>query len=324
MLVTQNLAAQITHQAMGTMMAHKAFGEYAEEALTAVRMEIDRMEGIFSRFLLQSEISSINQSAGENPVNVSEETMALLTHALEFSKRAPGCFDISIAPLVDLWRNAQAAGQPPALSRIDQALSLVNSRDLILDPANGTAGLRRRGQCIDLGSIAKGYAANQVPEIYAYFGIHSAYSNLGGNVITLGAKPDSSLWNIGIQHPRQQERMIGVVSVENQSVVTSGDYQRFFIGRDNKRYHHILNPLTGYPGDSGLCSVSIIAEDSMSADALSTILFVAGLEKGLEILKGYPQADAILVNSDLDVFITSGLSDRFQIEEGNHLSILNP
>jgi len=178
------------------------------------------------------------------------------------------------------------------------------------------------GQSIDLGGIGKGYAGDRVLEIFRGFGVTSAYSNLGGNVVSLGTKPDGSPWRIGIQHPRQEERLIGVVSVAGQSVVTSGDYQRYAVGHNGKRYHHILNPLTGYPAESGLVSVTIIAEKSMAADALSTAVFVAGMDKGLELLKNYPQVEAVLVDSKIEVFITRGLKDRFQTDENIRLNIL--
>jgi len=147
------------------------------------------------------------------------------------------------------------------------------------------------------------------------FGIASAYSNLGGNVVTVGAKPDGSPWHIGIQHPRQENGLIGAVSVVNQTVVTSGDYQRYFTDSQGKRHHHILDPTTGYPAESGLISVSIVTDKSVAADALSTILFVAGMEKGLEFLSSFPQTEAILVDSNLQVYVTQGLRCRFQVKE---------
>jgi thiamine biosynthesis lipoprotein len=126
-------------------------------------------------------------------------------------------------------------------------------------------------------------------------------------VVTLGAKPDGSPWHIGIQHPRQEDYLIGSVSVVNQTMVTAGDYQRYFTDNKGKRHHHILNPFTGYPSESGLMSVSIVADSSVVADALSTILFVAGMEKGLELLRNYPEAESIIVDQDLRVYVTQGL-----------------
>jgi thiamine biosynthesis lipoprotein len=194
---------------------------------------------------------------------------------------------------------------------------------LILDTWEMTAGLRHGGQSVDLGGIGKGFAGDRIREVFKKFGIPSAYSNLGGNVVTLGAKPDGSPWQIGIQHPRQESGLIGSVSVVNQTVVTSGDYQRCFTDSQGRRHHHILDPTTGYPAESGLISVSIVTEKSLAADALSTILFVAGMEKGLAFLKSSAQTEAILVDSELHVYVTKGLRNRFQAAKGIAVTLLD-
>jgi thiamine biosynthesis lipoprotein len=200
---------------------------------------------------------------------------------------------------------------------------LVNYRDLILNPGRRTAGLRNAGQSVDLGGIGKGVAGDRIVEVFERFGISSAYSNLGGNVVTVGAKPDGSPWQIGIQHPRQQNGLIGSVSVVGETVVTSGDYQRCFMDSRGKRHHHILDPTTGYSAESGLISVSIVTDRSVAADPLSTIVFVAGLEKGLSFLRGFPQTEAILVDTDLQVYVTQGLRSRFQAANGMAVTVVD-
>jgi thiamine biosynthesis lipoprotein len=314
--------AQSTHAAMGTVMTHKAYGEHAEECLVVVRAEVDRLEKIFSCFLPESEISRINRSAGIQSENVTPDTFEVLSKAFKFSSVCRDCFDVSIGPLVSLWSRSKHASTPPDESSIRQVLPMVNFRDLELDIPQKKAGLKKVGQSVDLGGIGKGFAGDRILEIYKEYGITSAYSNFGGNVVTLGAKPDGTSWHIGIQHPRQDNKIIGSVAVVNQTVVTSGDYQRYFTDSLGKRYHHILDPITGYPSESGLISVSIVAEKSLAADALSTSVFVAGMEKGLEFLKGLPQTEAILVDSDLRVYITPGLKDRFQADQGIEVTIL--
>jgi thiamine biosynthesis lipoprotein len=315
--------AQGTQAAMGTVMTHKAYGLDAEECLLAVQMEIERLNAMFSRFQPESEISLINQAAGQTRIAVSMDSLAVLARSLEFSNDHPELFRITIGPLMDLWRAARKKSEPPPEDAVKKVLPLVNDQDVMLDPEPGTAGLRHTGQGIDLGGIAKGYAARRVLEIYNAYGIQSACSNLGGNVATLGSKPDGSAWRIGIQHPKQAALLIGNVSVENESVVSSGDYQRYFVGRDGKRYHHILDPVHGMPCDSGLTSVSIVAADAVSADALSTMVFIAGLEKGSELLASYPLVNAILVDAALNVWITRGLKDRFQKTGNSRIRILN-
>lgn len=317
------MGAQVTKLAMGTVMSHKAFGPDAEECLTAVCEEVNRLERLLSRFLPDSDISRINRSAGIGCERVSPDTLQVLSHAVEFSSRCPGCFAVTIAPLVALWNGNRDQSAAPDESSIRQVLPLVNDQDLLLDPQQGMAGLKKVGQSVDLGGIGKGFAADRILEIYRQYGISSAYSNLGGNVVALGTKPDRSPWHIGIQHPRRESDVLGAVAVVNQTVVTSGDYQRYFTDSQGKRHHHILNPMTGYPAESGLISVSVVSESSLAADALSTTLFVAGMEKGLAFLKSFPHTEAILVDTELNVCITRGLRYRFQAAEGIAVTILD-
>jgi FAD:protein FMN transferase len=317
------MVAQMIQYAMGTIMRHKAFGPNAEESLAVVNIEVSRLERLLSRFLPDSDIWRINASAGVNSEKVSHETFEVLSRAVQYSMNFPGCFDVTIEPLVNLWSNSKKSLIQPGDLSIKDLLPLVNYRDLILDPFEMTAGLRYFGQSIDLGGIGKGFAGDKILEVFKRFDITSAYSNLGGNVVTLGAKPNGTPWHVGIQHPRQEHKLIGSVAVVNQSVVTSGDYQRFFTDNQGKRCHHILDPNTGYPSDSGLISVSVVEENSMAADALSTILFVAGLQKGLEILKNTPQTEAILVDTDLKVYVTPGLRYKFEADQDIEYSILN-
>ena len=316
------LLAQTTHFAMGTVMTHKAFGTHAEEALSAVRREISRMEERLSCFLPDSEIGRVNGSAGIKSAKVSRQTHDVLAQAVDFSRSFPGCFDVTIGPLVSLWKIGQGSSAQPDEASIQRALPLVNYRDLILNPRKRTAGLRNAGQSIDLGGIGKGVAGDRIVEVFKRFGISSAYSNLGGNVVTVGAKPDGSPWQIGIQHPREQNLLIGSVSVLGETVVTSGDYQRCFLDSRGKRHHHILDPTTGYPAESGLISVSIVTDRAVAADPLSTIVFVAGMEKGLSYLRRFPQTEAILVDSDLHVYVTPGLRSRFQAARDIAMMIL--
>jgi thiamine biosynthesis lipoprotein len=316
-------AAQVTHCAMGTVMTHRASSTHAEEGLAAVRREVARIEGLLSRFLPDSDVRRVNRSAGIQHERISLETYDVLSQAVAFSRSAPRCFDVTVAPLVALWHTAAASLAPPDAASIEQVLSLVDDRDLILDAEQMTAGLRHVGQSVDLGGIGKGVAGDRILEVYKRLGISSACSNLGGNVVTLGYKPDGTPWQIGIQHPRQENRLIGAVSVVNQAVVTSGDYQRCFIDREGKRHHHILDPKTGYPAASGLISVSIVTSQSVAADPLSTIVFVAGMERGLAVLRGFPQTEAILVDSGLHVYVTHGLRTRFQAANDIEVTVLS-
>lgn len=318
--MNEGLFAQSEKFGMGTVISHKAFGEHAGEAILAAEKEVIRLEGMLSRFIPDSEISRINAQAGAGYEKVSSETFAILCEAVKFSKRS-GCFDITIGPLVDLWKKASEIYEPPERAMILKTLSLVDHNDLRLDDGIKTAGLKRKGQSIDLGGIGKGYAAEKIIDVFKKHGIKSAFTNFGGNVIVLGAKPDGSPWRVGIQHPRKEGGLIGAVSVAGKSVVTSGDYQRFFFGKDGRRYHHLLDPVTGYPSESGLISATIISANSVTAEALSTILFVSGM-KGADILKSYPGTDAILVDTNLGVTVTRGLEDCFEPAEDIKIDML--
>jgi thiamine biosynthesis lipoprotein len=318
------VAAQSVNLGMSTVMTHRAFGKYAEESLRAIRFEAVRLEELLSCFISRSEISRINRSAGIKCERLSDDTYEVLSRAIEFSRYCQGIFDVTIGPLVTLWNNGKDKFKPPEESSIRQILTLVDYTDLILDPCKKTAGLQRIGQSIDLGGIGKGFAGDKFLEVFKKYSVSSAFTNIGGNVVALGTKPDGSSWRVGIQHPRQENSLIGLVSVANKAVVTSGDYQRYFIGSNGKRYHHILDPSTGYPAEkSGLVSVTVVADSSTAADALSTILFVTGMEKGLELLRQFSGAEAIFIDMNLLVYVTRGLKDCFQAGEDINIEIVN-
>ena len=316
------LMAQSQDYGLNTVIWHSVFGENAEAALQSAKNEIIRLEALLSRYIPDSEINRINHSAGTRAVKISDCTYEVLTKAYAFSELCQGCFDVTIGPLVDLWRYSKSISVRPDETRIAENLALVNYQDLILDPIKKTAALRRAGQSIDLGGIGKGYAADQVLRILMKNGIKSAFTNFGGNVAAIGSKPDQSAWRIGIQHPRLENKLIGAVSVVNKSVVTSGDYQRNFTDQHGRKFHHILDPKTGYPSQSGLASVTVIADSAMAADALSTILFLTGITRGQEILKALPGTNAVFIDLNCVVYVTEGLKDFFQVDQGIEMRIL--
>lgn len=315
--------AQSMNLGMSTVMTHRAFGKHAEESLIVVRDEAVRLEKLLSRFIPGSEISRINRSAGVKSERLSGDTYEVLSRAIEFSRYCQGLYDVTIGPLVTLWNNANNTCKPPKDSRIRQVLPFVDYTDMLLDTCEQTARLKRKGQSIDLGGVGKGFVGDKFLEVFKKYGVSSAFTNIGGNVVALGTKPDGFPWRVGIQHPRQENSLLGLVSVVDKAVVTSGDYQRCFIGSNGKRYHHILNPSTGYPAEAGLVSVTIVADSSTTADGLSTILFLAGMKKGLAFLRQFPGAEAIFVDLELQVYVTEGLRDCFQALEGINVNIIN-
>ncbi len=307
---------------MGTVISNTVSGKQAARALKAAEAEIVKLESQLSRFIAGSEISRINNSAGTCYERVSLKTCRLLSRAVDFSRLCPGCFDITVGPLTSLWRKSMDTSMPPDKSKILELLPLVDYTCLALEHDTGMVCLKNAGQSIDLGGIGKGFAADLILEVFKKYGISSAMTNFGGNVAVMGTKPDGAPWNIGICHPRRDDCLIGTVSVAHKSVVTSGDYQKYFIDRRGKRHHHILNPLTGYPAESGLISTTIVADSSADADALSTIMFIAGTAGGLRLLKLFPGTEAVLVDTDLKVCATSGLKGHFRACEGIEVDFL--
>ena len=312
---TQTTVIESESFCMSTEITYKVFGENAASAVAEAKAALLRLENILSRFIPGSDVSIINQNAGKGYVNVSSETFEVLSCASRLSEISGGLFDITVGPLIDLW-NYKHSFQVPEDEKVQHALSLVNYHDLMLNPDEQSAGLRRSEQSIDLGGIGKGYVSDCLVKTLQKYGVVSAFVNIGGNVSTLGNKPDGSSWNVGIRHPRHDGCLIGAVKVTGQAVVTSGDYERYFIDDTGKRRHHIINPTTGYPVESGLISVTVVADSAMIADGLSTAIFASGMDKGLGYLTHFPGVDVVLVDNRQRVFITRGLKDIYQTVEG--------
>lgn len=306
---------------MNTIISFRIHGRKAEHVLERVRAELSQLEKKLSRFVQDSEVSRINRSAGKAPVAISSETCEILSNAIRVAEISGGLFDITVSPLVDLW-DYKHSSRVPEESKIQSTLAFVNFRDLLLNSKEKTAGLRNEGQSIDLGGIGKGYTSDHCIKMLQDDGIYSAFINIGGNVSTLGDKPEGTPWSVGIRHPRQVNGLLGVVKVTGKAVVTSGDYERYFIDVDGKRRHHILDPITGYPADAGLISVSVIYDSATIGDALSTAIFAGGIENALEYLAHFPGAEAILVDKLQHVYITQGIKESFQAVEGVEASVI--
>ena len=321
--LAEDQVAQDTQLAMGTVMAYRIYGTNAQACLETVVGEIARLERLLSRFDADSEISRINQAAGRRSEAVSFTTMQMLRQALELCAECPGYFDPTIGPLAALWKIGRKSFAVPEAAAIRQALDLVDYRDLLLHPAQGTAGLRRSGQALDLGGIAKGFAADQVMSIFQEYDVRSAYANLGGNVAAKGGRPDGLPWQVGIQHPRNPNGLIGALAVWDGMVVTSGDYQRFATDPQGRRFHHLLDPSTGLPAETDLLSVSVAADSGVRADAYATSLFIAGKAGAEQMLWEHPEIEAVLVGQDQRAYVTKGLAGRFQPAEGIHVESLD-
>jgi len=270
---------------------------------------------------LVSGVLAINRQAGIAPVKVRADLLEVLETALRYADLSGGAFDPTIGPLVKLWGIGTDAQRIPRDAEIAAALELVNYRDLIIDRNNRTAFLRRIGMEIDLGGIAKGYAADEAARIAREGRARRGIIDLGGNIYALGwrieKKKDPVPWRIGVQNPfSARGESLGMLTVHDTSVVTSGVYERFFeIESDGTRYHHILSTTNGYPADNGLLSVTIVTGRSMDADALSTAVFAMGYERGKALIDSIPGAEAVFVFADRSVTITKGLSGVFTLTD---------
>lgn len=258
-------------------------------------------ERIFSRTVSGSEIDQINQAGGA-PVEVSTETAALLKKALDYAVLSDGRFDITIAPVSGLWDFTAEEPKAPDHEAVAAALTAVDYRGLSVEGT--TVTLKNPSAAIDLGGIAKGYIADKCAAYLREQGVTSAIVDLGGNIVTIGQKTDGTDFNIGVQAPFSQS-LAAVVPSRDGAVVTSGVYERFF-EEDGVRYHHILDPETGYPADTGLLSVTILTESAVDADALSTTCFLLGLEDGLALAEKLEGVEAIFIDEDRVLHATSG------------------
>ncbi|WP_026881504.1 FAD:protein FMN transferase [Clostridium akagii] len=303
---------------MGTNIIQRIYGTNAKDVSILGEHELKRLEGLMSFYLSTSEISKLNLEAGKNEVILDEETFEVIKKSKEYSELCHGTFDITAAALVKLWGIFSKNQRIPAKEEIENILHLINYKDIILNEEKKSAKLSKAGQKIDLGAIAKGYAADKIIEIYKKNAVKSAFINIGGNVLTLGNKPDNSPWLIGIQNPFEPRgKNIGVIKISDETVVTSGDYVRYF-KENNIKYHHILDPNTGYPANSGIISATIIGKNSMEADALSTGIFILGLIDGMELVEKTNGIDAIFITSDKKIYVTHGAKEKFIFNSSSH------
>ena len=315
--------AQIQLFAMDTFMDLKATGKNGEEALLKAEKEIYSLEQLFSSTIEKSEVYAINQYAGEQPVTVSEDTLCLIKKAKQYYTLTDGAFDITIAPVVKAWGFTEEVKRVPSEEEIQQKLELVGQDKLQIEEQNNTIYLEQQNMAIDLGGIAKGYASDKVDEILRQNGVTSAVISLGGNVSVIGKRADGSKWRVAVQDPCNTEGYVGILNVENCSVITSGVYQRFF-EQNGKKYHHIIDTKTGKPAQTGLLSVSIVSENGTMADALSTSLMVMGLEKGSELWRKSEEFGAIFITEEREIYITEDIAESFELEEsaGYHIHVI--
>ena len=316
--VTKAIDAQ--EFAMGTVISQKVYGKNGQMVIDLANERIRYLEGLVTFNAPEGDIYNLNKNAGKKKVELNAITIKMMKKAQQVAELSNGAFDITIGPLVKSWGIGTENARVPSADELHKLLPVINYKDLEVD--DRAAFLKKQEQLVDLGGIAKGYAGDEVIEIYKKNDIKSAFINLGGNVMTLGSKPDGSPWTVGIRNPRMEEaadahQILGSITVRNKAVVTAGDGERYFI-KDGKRYHHILDPHTGYPAQSDLMSVTLVTDSSFDADALDTAVFILGLEKGMDFLKKYGGIEAVFITTDKKIVVTDGLKGNFKLLEGSN------
>jgi thiamine biosynthesis lipoprotein len=296
--------------AMDTIMSFTAYGSSCEEAVDAAMKEVQRLDALLSTGIETSEISQINESGGGK---LSDDTAAILARAMDIYDSTDGLFDFTIYPVMKLWGFTDQKYHVPTEEELSRALDLVDASKVLRDGDQVTLG---EGQQLDFGGIAKGYTSAAVMDVFREYGITSGMVSLGGNVQVLNRKTDGTCWKIGIQDPTSETgSVLAAVEVENCAVITSGGYQRYF-EQDGNTYIHIIDPRTGYPVEGDLTSVTIVSEDGTLADALSTSLYIMGLDRAIAYWQSEGESfDMILVTVDGKLYVTEGISGQLTTEQ---------
>ncbi len=304
---SRSRTVQRTEVMMGTNVTITVVGptpEAGEAAIDAGMSELKRLDAMMSLYQDGSEITKVNLAAGKEPVKVSPEMIEVVERAAEVSRLSGGVFDVTIGPLVVLWQMRLKEGKTPTDDEIARVRELVNYRDIVVDRKASTLFLRRKGMILDFGGM-KGYLADRVADLFRKRGITNAVIALAGDIWAMGSREDGSPWRIGVQHPREKDRMITVLELRDKYVCTSGDYERFVI-KGKKRYHHIIDPRTGKPS-TGTISVTLVGDRGSLIDPLAKVPFILGPEKGLLFVKELG-AEAIVVDDEGKVTTTPGIS----------------
>lgn len=301
-----------------TVVNIKINGDKASQKnMDDIQKMMERMDMEFSRTKEGGEVYAINKAAGKEAVAVSDETLDVIKLSVKYAKEMDGLFDPTIGPLVDLWNIGHEGAHVPAQADIDKAVALTNYNDVIIDEQTKTVKLAKEGMVLDLGGIGKGYAADRIADYLKEQGLNSAMINLGGSsIIALGTKPGGAEWNIGLQDPDQSRgTQLGTIKIADEVIDASGVYERFFMVGDT-RYHHILDPRTGFPSQNGLKSITIMSPNATDADALSTGVFLMGLEEGMKYLESLPEKiEAFFITDDNKIYATPGIKQRLNLTD---------
>ena len=305
--------------ALDTAITLKVYGSKRDEVLKKLEDKINELDDMLSTGKETSEVSRLNRG-GEA---VLSPTMAnLVKRSLDIYKKTDGLFDITIYPLMELWGFPTKNYRVPSEKEIEEKLKLVGSDKIDFNEETRKISFKNKGMEIDFGGIGKGYITDELVKILTDEKVESAIINLGGNVFGFRKKPDGSLWNIAIRDPNGPDKYMAAIRLEDSAVITSGGYERYF-EENGIIYHHILDPRTGKPSESGLKSVSIISKDGTLADALSTSLFIMGEEKAIGYWKeNGSNFDILLMTNDNRLLVSAGIKDKV-ISDNYKIEVIN-
>ena len=287
--------------AMDTVMSVTVYDANCEAQTQQAVQIVQELE---DQLAVTDETSAIWQLNTTGEAELSDDAAELLRRSLQLKEETGGAFDPTIYNIVKMWGFTTGSYQVPTEAEIADALAEHQSGTITLEGNHAAVS----GCAVDLGAVAKGYTAAKIAESLSE--VDGLNLSLGGNVQLEGTKPDGSLWRVGIKNPENTDENLGILELESGAVVTSGGYERYF-EQDGVRYCHIIDPRTGYPADAGLISVTIVSEDGFLADALSTALYVMGLEDATKFWAGRHDFEAVLVTEDGGVYVTEGLKDSF-------------
>lgn len=303
--------------AMDTVMTLEAYGQNADAALDEAVAEIERLDALWSIASSDGEIAQLN---AEKQITASADTLALLTRAKEISAATDGLFSTTIAPLMEAWGFTSGDYRVPDEAELSALLAHVDDEKIAISDSTVTIPADTK---VDLGGIAKGFTSARVMDIFRENGVENGILSLGGNVQTLGTKPDGSLWRVGLQDPADERALFATLELADKAVITSGAYERNF-EQDGIVYHHIIDPRTGYPAESGLSSVTIVSDDGTLADGLSTALFIMGKEAAVEFWRSHrDDFDMVLLADDGAVTVSAGIADALTLSDDSAAEVIS-
>ncbi len=304
-----------------TICSVNLYEDSSEELYAKIFSRLREIENVFNNYSPSSEISRVNENAAEREVEVSEDFFTVLKTALSFCELSGGAFDITVGPLVKLWNVTGENPRVPSEEDFAQVMPLVGYKNVILSEDEGAPTVRfaKKGVQLDLGAIAKGFAADEVEKILREKKVRRAVISLGGNVYVYGKKSSGEKWSVGIRNPFG-EGNAAMLFAQDNSVVTSGGYERFF-EKDGELYSHILNPATGFPVRTDIVSITIICPNSMAADALSTSIFVCGLESIARFSQSplCPEFECVAIDKDGTIYATRGIEKDLVLPKGKEI-----